>query len=78
MNWYILWVDRKTEPSDWKNGSIYKNIFIGDVPQNINRQTYSFAFSIVDVTKDCEPSIALAVKDNVEKKWIKLNNITVL
>ncbi len=74
-----LFIDLKSDPSQWIKGSDYKYSFIGKIPGRIEAGDYIMGIAIVDTTND-KPGIQLAIKDirKLKGRWFEIETIHVV
>lgn len=72
-----LFYHAEADPSKWYKSQPVSYSYSGQL-DGVNPGTYTWAVAIVDVIKDNEPGILLAVKDSQKiGEWVKMGEVTV-
>jgi NOL1/NOP2/fmu family ribosome biogenesis protein len=73
-----LFIDEKTDPSQWIKGLDYKYLFKGKLDTKIKAGDYILGLAIIDTTNK-KPGIQLAIKDLTKLKngWTEIETIQV-
>ncbi len=74
-----LFIDKKTDPSQWLKGSDFKYSFIGNASAKIVAGDYILGLAIIDTTNN-KPGIQLAIKDlrKLKNGWIEVETVQVV
>lgn len=73
-----LFIDQKSDPSQWIKGSDYKYSFTGNISAKIESGDYILGLAIVDTTNN-KPSLRLAIKDlrKLKNGWFEIGTVRV-